>query len=361
MAFSITGPAELALPPGRSGVVPFTVTNLMGRPVQVRLLSQPVGATDPSWVSVVGDSERPMVVGSTLTAELNITVPMTAPPGTFLTRLVAVPEDDTEAAVQGPALSVTVPPAPVRKRPRWLLPLIIGLAVLLVAGAVTVFFLTRPPKAPVSVTPPSIGGTPPANIGDQLTGSPGTWKGAAVITTSWSRCTSGNCVAIAGATGKSYTVTAADAGTSLRFVAHAWAVKQGQEPSTIKESADFAVSAPKTPVFTPTVPAVSVFRGGGYQALVLKAVQRNNVLVLTIDATGQADLRDPNTSCLNVVAADGTAVATARVSDSRWTVRTPGHYFGDISFSFDQLPKGEYQFLYSCAPDYSPASVGSYG
>ncbi|HVS84838.1 MAG TPA: hypothetical protein VHD91_04340 [Gaiellaceae bacterium] len=71
---------------------------------------------------------------------------------------------------------------------------------------------------PQSTTAPAITGTP--TVGSALTGSQGTWNNSpSSWAYSWSRCdTKGDaCGAIAGATGTSYTLTQADAGSTLRF------------------------------------------------------------------------------------------------------------------------------------------------
>ena len=71
--------------------------------------------------------------------------------------------------------------------------------------------------APVTVTPPTIGGT--AQQGQTLTTSPGTWTAPdATFGYQWQRCdaTGANCADVPGATTATYAVTAADVGTTLR-------------------------------------------------------------------------------------------------------------------------------------------------
>jgi len=74
------------------------------------------------------------------------------------------------------------------------------------------------PAAPANSAMPTISGSP--QIGQTLTVSTGTWNGPGTITYSfaWLRCdaTGGSCTAISGATQKSYTLTSADVGHSLR-------------------------------------------------------------------------------------------------------------------------------------------------
>ena len=72
--------------------------------------------------------------------------------------------------------------------------------------------------APANVTPPSITGT--VAVGSPLAGSVGAWSGVPVPTFAfqWQRCDfQGNgCMAIAGATSATYTIQAADVGSTLR-------------------------------------------------------------------------------------------------------------------------------------------------
>jgi hypothetical protein len=68
---------------------------------------------------------------------------------------------------------------------------------------------------PVNSTPPTITGT--AEVGQKLTATRGTWTGKpSSFNYVWSRCDAdGACITIAGATGKSYTVSASDIGHTL--------------------------------------------------------------------------------------------------------------------------------------------------
>jgi hypothetical protein len=72
--------------------------------------------------------------------------------------------------------------------------------------------------APASTAPPTISGA--ATTGQALTASPGVWTGTQVISYAyaWQRCsTTGTaCAAIAGATSATYTLTAADGGSTIR-------------------------------------------------------------------------------------------------------------------------------------------------
>jgi PKD repeat protein len=74
------------------------------------------------------------------------------------------------------------------------------------------------PAKPVNTAPPTIVGT--AVQGQSLTADPGSWSGVQPITYGyqWRRCDSAGagCVSILGATGKTYTLSSADAGSTLR-------------------------------------------------------------------------------------------------------------------------------------------------
>jgi hypothetical protein len=71
--------------------------------------------------------------------------------------------------------------------------------------------------APLNTAPPAIAGT--AAVGQPLSASTGTWTGSPTsFAYQWQRCdaTGASCAAIAGATAATYTVDAADAGSTLR-------------------------------------------------------------------------------------------------------------------------------------------------
>jgi Trypsin len=76
--------------------------------------------------------------------------------------------------------------------------------------------LANPPPAPVNQSVPTLSGG--ATIGQQLTCSPGAWSGAPTFAYQFVRSTSAGDVGIASNGPATYTVGAADAGTSLRCV-----------------------------------------------------------------------------------------------------------------------------------------------
>jgi hypothetical protein len=84
-------------------------------------------------------------------------------------------------------------------------------------ASVGAFNSPPPPLVPVSLAAPTITGG--ITVGDTLTEVHGTWSnGPTSYTYQWQRCNSNGaaCVAIAGATGQTYTLSAADPGSSIR-------------------------------------------------------------------------------------------------------------------------------------------------
>jgi hypothetical protein len=224
--FAVTAPPVLALTPGqRTGATSFTITNLTGRPVRVRLRPRGrLGAPD-SWFSVVGLVEVPMGVAETITATVNVAVPPDAPAGAAQFFLEVVAEDDTESVV-GQTVAFTVPApevAPPRKKfPWWIIAVGVLVLALIVGGVI--FFLNRggenPSDPPVNGIAPSIFGTPQVAV--PLAADNGNWRPTEGIAfeQQWQRCdAAGNgCVDIAGATQQIFVPEAQDEGSTLRVV-----------------------------------------------------------------------------------------------------------------------------------------------
>jgi hypothetical protein len=98
-------------------------------------------------------------------------------------------------------------------------PLIVSVAVGIFALSTLVgIAVAQPAQPPVNRTAPSITGTP--QVGQTLTAQEGRWTGTEPITFAyqWQRCNAqgASCANIAGATAKTYVVTAVDLGDRLR-------------------------------------------------------------------------------------------------------------------------------------------------
>lgn len=99
----------------------------------------------------------------------------------------------------------------------------------------------------------------------------------------------------------------------------------------------------------------SAYSGSGYDAQIVSVTSQGFEMLLTYDATGQDDLRDPTTSCVQVSGADGSY--TFAPLDNTYTINAPGHYAGTMTFPMT-VP-GSYTFTYSCQNDYSTVPIGN--
>ncbi len=134
------------------------------------------------------------------------------------------------------------------------------------AGAVAFVALgnaapSRPLVPPTNTQPPTISGT--AQAGRVLTANPGTWTGSTpiVFTYAWLRCNPGgqNCVAIPGATQRTYTVQTADVGATLRVRVTATNA-DGSRNATSAQTAVVTAAPPEPPPPPPgsTIPVTAV-------------------------------------------------------------------------------------------------------
>jgi hypothetical protein len=124
-----------------------------------------------------------------------------------------------------------------------------------------------PPSPPANTTPPAITGS--AVQGQVLSATQGAWTGSPTgYATQWQRCdgSGAGCAAISGATSSSYTVAAADVGSTLRVQVTATNAG-GSTPAS--SAATAVVTVPPPPANT-TPPAIT---GSAVQGQVLSATQ----------------------------------------------------------------------------------------
>ncbi len=249
LPFAVTGPGDLQLSPDRTGTTTFTVTNLTGRPVRVRLQPKSADSQHDSWYSVAGDPEVPMTVGATITVDVRAKVPADVAAGKDSLHLRAVDEADPEQLTDGQPVAVAIPdpPAPTKKSP-FVLIAVLALVVLLTGGGAIWWFLLRGSGAPTAVAAPVITGNP--LVGQVLTASTGTWKSASSTDIQWYACSSAtSCTAIPGATGAQFQVSSAQTGTQLKVIVTA----TGRGGSS---TADSALTAPVVGSVTNKTPPV---------------------------------------------------------------------------------------------------------
>ena len=142
----------------------------------------------------------------------------------------------------------------VRAHPRKTAGMMLLAALVALATAAVVGYLPSPVTAaqaqygPTNTARPTISDTTPQS-GQALTASNGTWTGDSPITFTyqWQRCNASgaSCVTIAGATAQTYTVQAADVGSTLRVVV----TGDGRYPTT-------AAVASATSAASSIIPAV---------------------------------------------------------------------------------------------------------
>lgn len=213
--FAIAGPAELRLGPERIGATSFTVTNLTGRPIRVRLQPRAAAPGNEAWYQVTGEREVPMAVGATLSVEVMARVPGDAPEGTSTLSLRAVDEADPERLTDGPAVAVTVPPPPPPPKKLPLVPILAAVLVLVLLGGGAFWFFAMCKQPPLNPAAPTIPDT--AMVGVELKADVGRWERKPELTYQWFRCTGSTCEPIDDATADSYVPTVPDATLDLQL------------------------------------------------------------------------------------------------------------------------------------------------
>lgn len=123
-AFTITTPTNaITLDDDRRALAAFTVSNQLGRSVEVRASVSPFPPTPPEWFEIEGETERMFPPGGAEAFNVRVVAPAGAPAGQYAFRLDAVaadrPDDDW---AHGPMVGFQVPeiiiidePKPVAK------------------------------------------------------------------------------------------------------------------------------------------------------------------------------------------------------------------------------------------------------
>ncbi|MDQ3896445.1 MAG: hypothetical protein M3326_04180 [Actinomycetota bacterium] len=154
----------------RTGTIPVTVSNISGRPVRIRLNLVPTPPAEAAWLGVTGEAEREFANGASDQFTVQVTVPPTAPAGTYTFKPVAAAEDrPMEEFTDGPTLSVKVE-APDEKKPFpwWLVA--VGVGVLLLAVLIIVLLSRDGDENGPTTTTTSTTTTAPPRIKSQGTG-----------------------------------------------------------------------------------------------------------------------------------------------------------------------------------------------
>lgn len=327
LPFAVTGPGDLQLSPDRTGTTTFTVTNLTGRPVRVRLQPKSSDPTHDAWYSVAGDPEVPMTVGATITVDVKAKVPAGAAAGKDSLHLRAVDEADPEQLTDGQPVAVAIPdaPAPPKKSP-FVLIAVLALVVLLVGGGAIWWFLIRKPAPStelLGLTPPVITGQ--SLVAAVLTTTTGTWENATGTDVQWYACTTPvACTPIAGATGTAFQITTAQMGTQLKVTVTA----MGKATMATQDSTLTTVVRTGVPnVGTLTVTsAKAVLAGYGLNAIVVNDASGSGCSTVVAQSPGRDALANkgdvvnltvtyrPPTSCVLVAATfKATVMATAYI------------------------------------------------
>jgi len=122
-----------------------------------------------------------------------------------------------------------------------------------------------PPPPPANMSPPTIAGTP--TQGQTLTETQGTWTNSPTLTDQWEDCDSSgaDCLAISGATTKTYTLTSTDVGHTI--VVQETATNAGGPPVIQSSTPTAAVAAAPPP--PPTIISLPTISGSPTQGQTL--------------------------------------------------------------------------------------------
>jgi hypothetical protein len=143
--FTVTSAGQrVSLDANGAAQASFTVTNTSTQTLRGRLLARPGDTAKPEWFSIAGETVRQFGPNAAEQVVVQLTVPRTAPPGTYSFRLDAVSEaDPDEDFTEGPSVAFDVaatPPPPKRKIPWWIFA-IAGAVVLLIIIVVVILIV----------------------------------------------------------------------------------------------------------------------------------------------------------------------------------------------------------------------------
>ncbi len=205
-----------------------------------------------------------------------------------------------------------------------------------------------PPAPPVSTGVPVVSGSASVSVGQTLSASTGSWSGSpSSYAYAWERCDSsgGSCAAIAGASGSSYVVAAADVGATLRVAVTASNAGGASSPASSAQTAVVAGSGPVTATFgTTSVGSGSdTFyadrkRVNAYSLPVAGSVTKLSVYLAPTWVSGQQDLE-------GVIYADSGGAPGALLGTTSQFVFSSSDAAGwyDLSFASPvSLPAGTY-------------------
>ena len=233
---------------GRRLRVVVTATNRSGRAVAGSALTASVtAAPDASLPPVIAGAA---IVGSTLTSTTGTWTG--TPPPTLARRWQRCSATSCAAITGATGAAYRLVAADAGKRVQLLVTArnAVGVSTATSAQTATVTTASATPVAPTVATLPAISGTP--TVGSTLTTTDGTWGGvpAPALRRQWQRCTT-SCANIAGATGTSYRLVAADADHTIQVVVTA----SNSAGSASATSPETATIAPAVVVGDPTIAA----------------------------------------------------------------------------------------------------------
>lgn len=160
----------------RQGRTSFTVSNTTARGARARarIAAQPASAA--SWLTLLGEAERDFASDGSQQYTVQISVPPTAPPGSYTFRLdmvdLANPDDDVS---EGPTVRFVVePPVPVKKPFPWWIVVAVIVGLILVGGVI--YGLVRVTHTTATVVTPTATVSKPT-----VTAVPARWQEVASI------------------------------------------------------------------------------------------------------------------------------------------------------------------------------------